>query len=239
MADLQSLTINDTGYLGLPQGTTAQRPSSPAVGYTRFNDLLGMPEYYNGNAWKPIATPEKATNEIFNYQGAGGYTLFDGSSNITFSDPGINQYNWTIETIIYPINISNAPMFISPRSSGFDHFLRFLTTGQVRFQITQAGDLNNRSYDTVSSAPLNQYSHVVFSRTSSTVLGYFNGEEEFNISDTIPSAVWSGTLYVGSRANNTFYYNGRIALIRIYNRVLTSIEVIKNFYAYNEIYGIL
>jgi len=51
MATLTSLTINDTGYLELPRGTTAQRPGSPAAGYMRFNTTVGAPEVYNGSAW--------------------------------------------------------------------------------------------------------------------------------------------------------------------------------------------
>lgn len=54
MADLQSLTVSDTGYLGLPQGTTAQRPSSPAVGYTRWNTDVEDFEHYDGTSWSYV-----------------------------------------------------------------------------------------------------------------------------------------------------------------------------------------
>lgn len=40
-----------TGAAKIPSGTTAQRPSSPAVGYTRFNTDIGQAETYNGSAW--------------------------------------------------------------------------------------------------------------------------------------------------------------------------------------------
>ena len=54
MATLQSTTINDTGYLILPKGTTAQRPSSPTTGMIRYNTEYQYTEYYNGSAWNPI-----------------------------------------------------------------------------------------------------------------------------------------------------------------------------------------
>lgn len=38
-------------YLGLPRGTTAQRPGSPPIGAERFNTVLGYPEFWNGTAW--------------------------------------------------------------------------------------------------------------------------------------------------------------------------------------------
>lgn len=51
MADLLNLTVNDTGFLGLPSGTTEQRPGSPQTGYVRFNTTFGITEYYNGTYW--------------------------------------------------------------------------------------------------------------------------------------------------------------------------------------------
>ena len=51
MATLSNLTVNDTGYLRVPQGTTAQRPGSPTAGMLRFNTDYNVNEYYNGSAW--------------------------------------------------------------------------------------------------------------------------------------------------------------------------------------------
>jgi len=42
---------SSTGYLGLPSGTTAQRPGSPANGYSRYNTTLSAFEFYNGTSW--------------------------------------------------------------------------------------------------------------------------------------------------------------------------------------------
>ena len=41
-------------YVRLPQGTTAQRPASPATGYLRFNTTLDAPEFWNGSAWRAL-----------------------------------------------------------------------------------------------------------------------------------------------------------------------------------------
>ena len=51
MATLKNTTINDIGYIQVPVGTTAQRPSSPAVGYVRYNTDLGYLEIFTGNTW--------------------------------------------------------------------------------------------------------------------------------------------------------------------------------------------
>jgi hypothetical protein len=51
MATLKNTTINDTGFLRLPVGTTAQRPASPTVGEIRYNTTIGGVEVYNGTGW--------------------------------------------------------------------------------------------------------------------------------------------------------------------------------------------
>lgn len=57
MANLKNTDINDTGYLTLPIGTTAQRPSSPAAGMLRYNSTDSTAEVYDGAAWVAVGTP--------------------------------------------------------------------------------------------------------------------------------------------------------------------------------------
>jgi hypothetical protein len=51
MSTLKNTIFNDTGYLGLPAGTTAQRPAGPVAGMLRFNTTLGYAEVYTGTQW--------------------------------------------------------------------------------------------------------------------------------------------------------------------------------------------
>ena len=90
MATLASLTINDTGYLELPRGTTAQRPSSPAAGYLRFNTTVNAPEVYSGSAWvgelgrSPQFAAASAAQIITNYPDSptGFYWLNPGNLGV-------------------------------------------------------------------------------------------------------------------------------------------------------------
>ena len=61
-----------TGYFGLPAGTTAQRPASPAYGFTRYNTTLNSVEYYNGTAWFAITSTSTAVYAIQYLIVAGG-----------------------------------------------------------------------------------------------------------------------------------------------------------------------
>jgi hypothetical protein len=67
-----------TGYFDLPAGTTAQRPSVPSTGMTRFNsDTLSL-EFYNGTVWT-------ATNLIPSINSVTG-TIYAGiSTTLTLS----------------------------------------------------------------------------------------------------------------------------------------------------------
>ena len=57
-----NVKIDSTGYLQLPLGTTAQRPSSPQKGMIRYNSSLDEVEVYargpEGNSWRPLSFAE-------------------------------------------------------------------------------------------------------------------------------------------------------------------------------------
>lgn len=69
---------NDTGYFGLPVGTTGQRPETPTEGMIRYNTTLGSIEIYNSAGWEQI----------------GGSVIISTVSPTTFD--GINNTLFTI-----------------------------------------------------------------------------------------------------------------------------------------------
>jgi hypothetical protein len=66
MAQLKSLTIDDTGFLKLPSGTTAQRPASPTIGMMRFNTNINLEEYYDGSLWRTNTESPGLAGKFFN-----------------------------------------------------------------------------------------------------------------------------------------------------------------------------
>lgn len=72
MAQLKNTTIDTTGFLDLPAGTTAQRPGSPVTGMTRFNTSLNYVEYYNGSEWLELINSDT-------YLQATGGTVIDAN----------------------------------------------------------------------------------------------------------------------------------------------------------------
>lgn len=106
MAQLKDTTINDTGFIRLPVGTTAQQPGQgnqpPAeAGQVRFNTNLNIVEWYDDqlNNWFPVglvrpsATGGTITNINLNNV---SYRVHTFNSNGTFT----LERNGTIEYLI-------------------------------------------------------------------------------------------------------------------------------------------
>lgn len=84
---------SSTGYFQNPSGTTAQRPSSPIAGMTRFNTSRSNLEIYNGTIWQAFtvtaADTYSASYLIVAGGGGGGAAgggaggLLSGSSTLT------------------------------------------------------------------------------------------------------------------------------------------------------------
>jgi hypothetical protein len=55
MASLKNTTINDTGNLTLPNGTTGERPAG-SNGMMRYNTSIGQMEVYAGGDWRTVST---------------------------------------------------------------------------------------------------------------------------------------------------------------------------------------
>lgn len=95
MATLSTTTINDTGYLTLPNGTTAQRPNSPAAGMTRYNTSFSRVEFYDGSTWRDMTT---------------GVPMLDGSTSTLAANSAmdIKTLTGTNTNAAYWINLPTA-----------------------------------------------------------------------------------------------------------------------------------
>lgn len=81
-----------TGYFGLPVGTTAERPGTPAYGMIRFNSNIGTVEIYNSNAWERIGGVISVTGVSPN--------TFSGNSGTTFTLTGVGFTSGAIVSFI-------------------------------------------------------------------------------------------------------------------------------------------
>lgn len=77
MATLNSLSINDTGFLQIPSGSTANRPVSPTSGMIRYNTDLQCEETYDGTYWRVQDEVRGLAAKFFN--GTWRPTIQDGN----------------------------------------------------------------------------------------------------------------------------------------------------------------
>ncbi|MCB9191737.1 MAG: hypothetical protein H6602_08755 [Flavobacteriales bacterium] len=74
-----SLEVATTDAIGVPAGTTAQRPAGAPTGSMRWNTDLGTMEVYNGFAWLNINTPPIGSTYIQWAQAADPNTIYPGT----------------------------------------------------------------------------------------------------------------------------------------------------------------
>jgi len=95
MAILKNLTVNDTGFVQIAKGTTAQRPVGQA-GMIRFNTDLNRNEIYTGTEW--------ALTNGSNYATGGTVSTVGGYRIHTFTTAGATSftmpYAGTVEVLL-------------------------------------------------------------------------------------------------------------------------------------------
>jgi len=108
---------NSTGFFALPQGTTAQRPASPANGSIRFNTTTGAGEmYFSSNGWVTFAGEPVITDVT--------PTTFNGTSGTAFN---IYGYRLSPDAQIFFLS-SNGASYLAGSVSYFSPTLIVATT---------------------------------------------------------------------------------------------------------------
>jgi hypothetical protein len=76
---------DQTDFVKLPSGTTAQRPPSPEKGYSRYNTTDNKLEYWNGTIWQQLPGVVAPTIETVSYPGDDLAADPDGGQTITLT----------------------------------------------------------------------------------------------------------------------------------------------------------
>lgn len=121
MANFKNTTINDTGYIKIATGTTAERPATASAGMIRWNSSLSYAEVYTGTEWKKIEPgftglyySEGLTAPTDKWDNKTTYTMADfgglGSATAHGFSSGPATFNFTItglpphSTLRYVVN---------------------------------------------------------------------------------------------------------------------------------------
>jgi parallel beta-helix repeat protein len=205
---------NDTGLVGFwsmdeGSGTTVSDKS----GNGNAGTLINGPTWVDGKYGKAL--------------------LFDGADDYIDcgNNPSFDVVDLTLEAWIYPTSWVNGVAIITKRDSwsGTDWELFYNGVDQC---IDMAFGQDNpvlRAYNT--KPPLNQWSHLVYTKTGNNHVFYVNGiqTDSFTITVTVPTG---DKIRIGKMGGDVDYvFNGIIDEVRIYNRALNQDEI-KAHYAH-------
>ena len=141
---------DQTDFVKLPSGTTAQRPSSPEKGYSRYNTTDNKLEYWNGTIWQQLPGVVPPTIESVSYPGddlaadpAGGQTItLTGTNFLAGASVEIDGTTASVVTVVSGTEIT----FTAPAKAAGDYDI-VLTNGDN----TTATFVNGMSYNGVPS----------------------------------------------------------------------------------------
>ena len=168
----------------------------------------------------------------------GAYT-FDGSDeNIDF---GINlgtlpTNGYSVCSWVYPdTGMSNKPIVgtaWTANSPDFGFHMRILSNGKIRL-ITLATSYDYR--DTSDTISTSGWSHMcgTYNASTRTTELYINGSSNQGSNQSVGGSLSAfndtRTIKVGGTGGNSAVWDGKIAIVQLYSRVLSATEVSQNF----------
>lgn len=258
MATLKNTIINDTGYLGIPSGSEAQRPNSPEAGYMRFNTDNSVPEIWDGSEWKEIIIASEGiiTDGLVMYLDASDSDSYPGSGT-TWYDLTDNNHDISLgSTVSFVSNESQGVLNFPENSNGYGRNTSLnLSNSDFTVMTFVRKNANNNDGRTVTAYNNNWllghhddtygdyyaegWVNDISSPKSDTTWRMFTGTG--NLSSDSYSLYINDTHIVtnsngsagpnGWNLNNQYnqYSNCQIANLICYNRVLTESEIIENY----------
>ena len=181
-------------------------------------------------------------NKMMTYNGT--------SSQVSIADnallePGTGD--WTIEAwVYYSVITGSTRTFISKTNNGggsgdWSYGLRTLGNGATRFEVGDGTtSVNSPSY-TVSLGQWYQIVGVWTNVASNSIALYVNGTSQGSNSHSFTSVKNStNPLYLGNYNGGEYsqWFNGRMGVVRMYNKALSSVEILQNFNANKYLYGL-
>lgn len=262
MATLKNSTINDTGFITFPVGTTAQRPVSPVTGQTRYNNTLVTLETYNGSVWNYFPNIIGGTQmrldaaEPSSYSGTGtawndisgrgnNGTLFNSPSYSTTFGGGF-AFNKSTTYVGLPNDVLTTNdftiiMWIRGDGTG---------GGQTLFGNYPSGPLqtfygasyigmwlnNSTAYASTSYYTSSPVQFTALRRGSDTYIWLNNTMiKQGSSSDSLGTGK---TFRIGTNTSGTEQYGGSIYTCQIYTRALSETEIIQNYNALRYRFGV-
>ena len=245
-----STTTTTTTTTSTTTTTTTTTPSPVLTNLVLYYDPSNSSSYSGSGTTINDLSGNSLSGTLSNVTFTSPYFSFNGSSSqIGIADnsllePGTGD--WTMEAWANYTNFNSSAVIMGKFNAGgasddVSYSIRSNTSGGLFAQygngITHA---NSASY-TLSAS---QWYHIVIVWTNvseNTIKLYINGVYQNQATHSFASLLNTTTgLYLGSYNNGEYsqYFNGKMGIVRIYNKSLTASEVNQNFQSSSEKYNI-
>jgi hypothetical protein len=209
----------------------SNRYSYPGTG-TSWTDLSG-----NGNNGTLIGEPS------FN-SGNGGSIVFDGSNDrVNLGTTSILKFtnNFTINIWFKFNTLLGFQAIISNNENGGYGIIA--NPGNSRLETFYWVNGYKRSGDSMTNYNTSSWFNVSVSFNGNNIIFYRNGNLIENVSaigtvSTTNEPLTIGANPIGNGASFSDFFNGRIAIIQLYNRALSAAEVLQNYNATKGRFGL-
>lgn len=194
--------------------------SYPRTGNT-WNDISGKGNtgtFINGPYYDPI------NNGCIVFDGIDDYVDITTIPNLTNPLTICTFVNTSVVT-------GNNQIIYGPSANGSDNWIS-ITNNKVQLTVTELSDLNNFNIVGDTIILPNTWYYIVGVIDNNVISLYVNGVfEKSSTPQTFTVGNWVSTARIGQRPLGQYPFNGKIATIQGYNRVLTPQEILQNYNA--------
>ena len=233
-----SLTNGVQVYVKVTEGTASD--GAIVTDGLRFNLDAGNSASYpgTGTTWTDLSgngnhgTLAGATLPVYSSDNGGSFVFNGSTSNVNLnknaSAIGIYDNSYTADAWVYPTDLSgDRGMFgdeVSANRQGLHLIFRNGSIHQGHF----GSDAN------AGSVTANSWYHIVFTynKVNEEARMYKNGAYQGN--GGIASYIGTTNIHLGQAFNNTGFFQGKGAVYKMYNRVLSDAEVATNYNALKD-----
>lgn len=173
-----------------------------------------------------------ASDNTFSFNGSSNYMIFPENSDF-------NVQTLTVEAWV-KTNATTQNGFWFEKGTVNSQYALFQEGGSITWRLTT--NVASLTAPTASYMNTSQYAQVVGTYTAGDRRIYVNGvqvaSDTLNYSIPTNAGGCSIGAYGGFSGSKSYYFNGNIGLVRVYNRALSANEVRQNFNALRGRYGI-
>jgi hypothetical protein len=178
----------------------------------------------------------------------GGSIVFDGSNDYVqvingYTNTLNNNNNWSVSFWFKANSLSNNPVLLGPEVGQLNYYDLFLEVGTNSIYFAAGGGSGaNYLFNLSVSLAINRIYNIVYIKTGITTGKVFLNGIEVTLSalgtglGSMPNS--NADFRIGAFKQGSFFLNGNIYQTLIYNKSLSTTEVLQNFSATRSRFGI-